>query len=75
MLFRSMGFDPKGLIDDFHRHHENVRTFFQDKPGKLLELNIIAGDGWEKLCPFLGKPIPDQPFPVKHSLERPKTIN
>jgi 3'(2'), 5'-bisphosphate nucleotidase len=29
----------------------------------LLVLDITAGEGWEKLCPFLGKPIPDIPFP------------
>ena len=30
---------------------------------RLLEMDIAAGDGWEKLCAFLGRDVPDQPFP------------
>ena len=26
-------------------------------------MDLAAGDGWSKLCPFLGKPVPDAPFP------------
>lgn len=41
-----------------------VRHFFGDKPdGKLLEINIARGDGWNVLCPFLGVDIPNVPFP------------
>ena len=44
-----------------------VRRFFADKPaGTLLELAICDGDGWEKLCPFLGTPVPHAPFPLKN---------
>lgn len=28
---------------------------------RLLVMQL--GDGWEPLCRFLGKPIPDEPFP------------
>ena len=28
---------------------------------RLLEMDLQ--DGWEPLCKFLGKPIPDEPFP------------
>lgn len=41
-----------------------VRRFFCDKPaGKLLELDLFAGQGWDELCRFLGRPIPPHPFP------------
>jgi hypothetical protein len=30
---------------------------------RLLVMNIPGGDGWEKLCQFLEKPIPAVPFP------------
>jgi hypothetical protein len=33
---------------------------------RLLVMNITAGDGWEKLCGFLGVPVPDAPFPHLH---------
>jgi hypothetical protein len=26
-------------------------------------MSICTGDGWEKLCPFLGQPIPRVAFP------------
>lgn len=26
-----------------------------------------AGDGWEPLCAFLGRPVPDQPYPSRNS--------
>jgi hypothetical protein len=29
-------------------------------------MDITAGDGWEKLCGFLGMPVPDAPFPHEH---------
>ena len=33
---------------------------------RLLVMDITAGDGWEKLCGFLGLPVPDLPFPHEH---------
>jgi hypothetical protein len=44
-------------------HQRNVLWYFQDRPSDLLMFDLCGGDGWEKLCSFLGKPIPDQPFP------------
>lgn len=40
-------------------HYAEVRA--KAKPGQLLEYKL--GDGWEPLCEFLGKPVPDEPFP------------
>lgn len=43
--------------------NEHVLTYFKTRTD-LLVLDICAGDGWEKLCPFLGcKTIPIIPFP------------
>jgi hypothetical protein len=44
-------------------HDDAVRTYFADRPTDLLVMDIPAGDGWEKLAPFLGKPLPSHPFP------------
>ena len=30
---------------------------------RLLVMDIVGGDGWEKLCPFLGLDLPDVEFP------------
>lgn len=48
-------------------HLEAVRAWFADRPGDLLEMDLAAGDGWEKLCAFLGKEIPETPFPQKNT--------
>jgi tetratricopeptide (TPR) repeat protein len=41
-----------------------VEAFFADKPvGKLLRIDVCAGEGWEILCPFLEVAEPDTPFP------------
>ncbi|SHG73758.1 hypothetical protein SAMN05443144_1542 [Fodinibius roseus] len=55
--------DP--LLLKWHRtaHHNAVREYFADRPDDMLELKICEGEGWEKLCPFLGKPVPNISFP------------
>lgn len=48
----------------FQHFHERINLFFADKPkDRFLELRIIDGEGWEKLCTFLDRPVPDVPFP------------
>ena len=45
------------------QHNQDVRQYFQDRPGDLLEINWEAGDGWDVLCDFLGLPTPDVALP------------
>jgi hypothetical protein len=41
-----------------------VRGFFAaNDPMRLLEFDMFAGDGWEKLCAFVGRQAPLEPFP------------
>lgn len=47
----------------YDEHNRDVLRYFEGRPGDLLVLDLAQGDGWEKLCPFLGKPIPGSPFP------------
>jgi len=53
------------LINDYNIHKREVLEYFKNKPTQLLVFNVIDGDGWEKLCKFLNKPIPNVPFPHK----------
>lgn len=53
----------------FVRHYQEVRAYFADRPDDLLVLDLTAGDGWEKLCPFLGQDIPAVPFPHSNKAE------
>jgi hypothetical protein len=36
-------------------------------PERLLVFEL--GDGWEPLCRFLGKPVPEIPFPQTNTTE------
>lgn len=47
------------------RNNEMIQ-YFGNKKSQLLVMNIINGDGWNKLCFFLNKPIPNKPFPHKN---------
>jgi hypothetical protein len=59
--------NPKGhealYIGRYEHHNREVLQYFCNRPDDLLVLDITAGDGWEKLCPFLGAPVPPIPFP------------
>jgi hypothetical protein len=56
---------PERFSRVYDEHVARVRRYFADRPGDLLELDICAGEKWERLAPFLGLPIPDGPFPHK----------
>lgn len=47
----------------YDTHVANVRAYFKDRSDDLLIMNICAGEGWEKLCTFLGSDQPDAQFP------------
>jgi hypothetical protein len=51
------------LAEAYQAYDKRVRSFFSDKPGCLLELDVTWGQGWRELCAFLNVPVPDFPFP------------
>jgi hypothetical protein len=51
----------------YDRHNAEVRGYFRDRPGDLLEMNLGRGDGWAPLCGFLGVPVPAAPFPASNT--------
>ena len=59
-------YDEKQQREYYNRHTKKVLNFFKDKSEELLILDICSGDGYEKLCPFIGIDIPDEPFPHRH---------
>ena len=66
-LYESVTFDREKFIAAYARHHDDVRRYFAGRPADLLEMNLVAGAGWDVLCPFLGTPQPDTPFPHLHA--------
>jgi hypothetical protein len=51
----------------YDRHVADVRQYLRDRPDDLLELDVCGGEGWERLCPFLGLEQPDVPFPWRNT--------
>ncbi len=62
-LYGTNVFDEARFSAGYDRFVAGVLDYFKDRPSDLLVLDVAGGEGWEKLCPFLGKPIPDVPFP------------
>jgi hypothetical protein len=58
---------PKGneetYIKRFEAHNAEVREYFKDRPQDLLIFDLVHGEGWDKLCAFLGADVPNVPFP------------
>ena len=59
---------PSLYLKRFREHNEHVRHFIPRE--RLLVMDITKGDGWEKLCPFLERPIPSVPFPRRNVAEQ-----
>jgi Fe-S-cluster formation regulator IscX/YfhJ len=57
--------DKEAALAAFRRREAEVRAAIP--PGRLLMLDPT--DGWEKLCPFLGVPVPDCPYPLTNTTE------
>jgi hypothetical protein len=54
---------PERFLEVYRAHNAAVRTFFAGEPSRLLEICWEDGHGWERLCGFLGLPVPDAPLP------------
>ena len=63
ILYDCMLFDRKKFWSGFIKHHKEVKEYFKDRPDDLLIMDFSKGDGWEKLCKFLNKPILNKVFP------------
>jgi hypothetical protein len=68
-VYGCYNFDRERFSYVYDLHLKNVRAYFAHRPQDLLILNICCGEGWERLCPFLGKLVPPVPFP--HENRRP----
>ena len=64
IVYGSFRFNEKRWSYVFDAHHDRVRGYFRDRPQDLLTIDFTVGDGWDVLCKFLGKPVPDIPFPA-----------
>lgn len=51
--------DARHAIEVYERHNQSVREGISSN--RLLVHD--SGDGWEPLCTFLGRAVPDEPYP------------
>lgn len=56
-------FDQASYKKKFIQHENQLYKFFEKRPDDLLILDLDKDTGWEKLCHFVGKPMPDVPYP------------
>jgi len=56
-------FNKRLMTKKYYEHLEDVNKYFKGRRKDLLIINIVAGEGWKKLCPFLNKKILRRPFP------------
>ena len=68
--------DPVGhereLMRKYEQHNENVRNYFANESGKLLQVCWDTGSDWRGICEFLDQPIPTTPFPHANRSARRK---
>jgi hypothetical protein len=57
--------DRAWMTEHFRRHTEEVKATIA--PERLLIYEV--GEGWDRLCAFLGVPVPDEPYPSENSRE------
>lgn len=65
-VFGMTGFNDSWFYSVYNNHGQSVLDYFRGRDNDLLVMDICGGDGWEKLCPFLDKPIPATAFPHEH---------
>jgi hypothetical protein len=61
--FREHIHDRAFMTAYFRRHSEEVKAAIP--PDRLLIFE--TGEGWDRLCKFLGVPVPKEPFPSENS--------
>jgi len=65
-IFHCVNYDEDYLNILYDNHYRNVNHYFKNRKQDLLTIDICGGEGWEKLCSFLNKDIPNAHFPHKN---------
>ena len=71
-IYGTTGYDKKLFRKVWIDHVNRVQRYFKGRPGKLLKMDICAGQGYEVLCPALGARVIREPFPHGHRMAVPR---
>jgi hypothetical protein len=66
-VYGCLEFDEERFRWAYETHVQNVERYFSGRPEDLLIMDIVGGEGWEVLCPFLGIEVPEVPFPHRNT--------
>jgi len=69
LVYGSTMWNDSLFVSAYIAHITSVLEYFKHRKKDLLVMNIIAGDGWNRLCPFLSKIIPREDFPHYNARE------
>ncbi|MEI7801243.1 MAG: sulfotransferase family protein [Bacteroidota bacterium] len=62
-------YNKEDVMKVYRDHIIELKEYFKNRTDDFLILDFSKGDGWEKLCGFLKKPIPTFPFPHANKAE------
>ena len=62
-IYETHFFEEEKFTVGYRCFVDEAINYFKNRPEDLLIIDISAGEGWEKLCTFLGKTIPEEAFP------------
>jgi hypothetical protein len=69
---------PRGheavFLARYRAHNADVLAHFAERSRDLLVLDVDAGFEWEPLCRFLGKDVPQEPFPHRNRREDRRSV-
>lgn len=65
--------DRDGWKSEYENHYREVTAYFKSERIDFLLFDVVNGDGWDKLCPFLNLPIPATPFPKENVSPKEKS--
>jgi hypothetical protein len=56
--------DPEAYLARYDRHNREVQAYFAGREDDFISLDLAKGEvGWERVCDFLGHPVPDRRWP------------
>lgn len=51
-------------LERYDKHNADVRAYFEGRSNDFISLDLEKGEvTWDTICPFLGEPVPDLPWP------------
>ena len=62
-LYGTREYDEEIFRKRYRRHNQEVQAYFSHRPDDFLTIDITKGEGFDKICPFLGLPAASESFP------------